>query len=114
MMSQDAGRQRLLQFLDEHIFDPVLRVSPDRVDRREAFEDAQTRTERIKRRCHACGDVDELRRLCAELMASPDGRKADRELDRLGLPTLSRLSARFGAICEQLGVAEREPLSAHP
>lgn len=110
-MPEDGARQRLLQFLDEHIFDPVLRVSPDRVDRREAFEDAQTRTERLKRRCHACRDVEELSRLCLELMRSPDGRNADRELDRLGLPTLTRLSARFGAICEQL--AGREPISSY-
>ncbi len=112
-MSQDAERQRLLQFLDEHVFDPVLRVSPDRVDRREAFEDAQARTDRIKASCHRCGSVDELRRLCITLMASPDGRRADRELDRLGLPTLSRLTGRFAAICEQLGIGGREPASAH-
>jgi len=111
-MSQDAERQRLLQFLDEHVFDPVLRTSPDRVDRREAFEDAQARTERIKARCHACPSADELRRLCVELTASADGSRAERELDRLGLPTFSRLAKPFFTLCEQLGVGSHEDLRA--
>lgn len=111
-MSQDAERQRLLQFLDEHVFDPVLRMSPDRVDRREAFEDAQARTERIRRRCQACRSAEELRRLCVELAASPDASRPDRELDRLGLPTLSRLAKHFVAMCEQLGVGAHEPAHA--
>ena len=111
-MSQDAERRRLLQFLDEHLFDPVLRTSPDRVDRREAFEDAQARTERIKARCHACHSADELRRLCVELTTSADASKAERELDRLGLPTFARLARHFLTLFEQLGVGSREGMRA--
>ena len=107
-MSQDAERRRMLQFLDEHIFDPVLRTSPDRVDRREAFEDAQTRTGRLKARCHACASADELRRLCIELTASDEDKQAERELDRLGLPTFARLGQHFLTLCEQLGVGSHE------
>ena len=111
-MAHDAERQRLLDFLDEHIFDPVLRMSPDRADRREAFEDAQARTARIKAWCHACRSAEELRRFCFEVAASRDGSKAERELDRLGLPTFSRLAAHFRALCEQLGVGAREAARA--
>lgn len=113
-MSQDAERRRMLQFLDEHIFDPVLRTSPDRVDRREAFEDAQVRTERLKARCHACASAGELRRLCIELTAATDGKKAERELDRLGLPTFARLAKPFLTLCEQLGVGSRDGMHAPP
>ncbi len=109
-MSQDAARQRLLQFLDEHVFDPVLRFPPDRVDRREEFEDAQARIERTRQSCHACRSADELRSLCLEALESPSSCKADRELDRVGLPTLSRLNGRFLALCDELGVGAGEPL----
>ena len=111
-MSQDAARQRLLEFLDEHLFDPVLRMSPDRADRREEFEDAQARTARIKARCHDCGSAQELRRWCLEALASSDGSKVDRELDRLGLPTLGRLARHFLALCDELDVGADEPMLA--
>jgi hypothetical protein len=103
-MSQGAERQLLLQFLDEHVFEPVLQHPPDRADRREAFEDAQARIERTWARCHACRSAEELRSLCIESLQSPVALRADRELDRLGLPTLSLLAARFFALCDELGV----------
>ena len=107
-MSHVAARQRLLQFLDEHVFDPVLRVSPDRVDRREEFEDAQARAARMKARCHACQTAAELRCWCSAVITSSDGWKVDRELDRLGLPTLGALGRHFLALCDELDVTAAE------
>ncbi|HEX8950397.1 MAG TPA: hypothetical protein VF945_01060 [Polyangia bacterium] len=103
-MAHDAERQALLEFLDEHIFDPVLRVSPDRVDRREAFEDAQARIARTKAYCHACRTAEDVRNLCLAAVESTGGCRADRELDRLGLPTLSRMTGRLLALCDELGI----------
>lgn len=104
-MANDA-RAELLAFLDEHAFAPVLQTPPDRVDRREAFEDAQCHTDRARRRFHACQTAAAIvDRFVVELSGDAAGR-VDRELDRLGLPTLRRLRRAFDALCERLGVRQ--------
>lgn len=107
----DEARAQLLAFLDEHAFGPVLKTSPDRVDRREEFEDAQCHTERTRRRFHACPSAAAIcERFIAEVHGS-SARRVDRELDRLGLPTLGRLQRAFEELCARLGV--RVPAQPH-
>jgi hypothetical protein len=99
------ARAELLAFLDEHAFAPVLNTSPDRVDRREEFEDAQCHTERVRRRFHACQSAAAIHdRFVAELHVDTAG-WVDRELDRLGLPTLRRLQRSFDELCARLDVS---------
>ncbi len=103
-------RQLLLQFLDEHAFNPVLTAPVDRADRREPFEDAQLRSERLRRRYHErCRTPEDIRRQFI-LDVYDTSSKLDRELDRLGLPTLPALQVAFLALCDALGVgAEEQP-----
>jgi hypothetical protein len=100
----DDARAELLAFLDEHAFAAVLNTPPDRVDRREEFEDAQCHTERVRRRFHACPSAAAVHdRFFAELHVGT-ARRVDRELDRLGLPTLRGLQRAFAELCTRLGV----------
>jgi hypothetical protein len=100
-------RQRLLDFFDTHVFRPILQASLDRVDRREAIEDAQCRTERRRSQYQACATAEEL---YAQFFADVDSssEKLDRELDRVGLPTLAILRGQFLALCHELGLGTSE------
>jgi hypothetical protein len=102
-MAPDA-RSELLAFLDEHAFAPVLNTPPDRVDRREEFEDAQCHTDRARRRFHACKSAAAIYDSFFAELHDDTAPWVDRELDRLGLPTLRRLQRAFGALCARLGV----------
>jgi hypothetical protein len=104
-MSCPDARDRLLRFLDEHAFDPVLRAPRARADRREALEDAQACIERIKRRYHEQPQsAEELRAQFLHDVASRVAEKANRELERLGLPTMPRLRRDFLRLSDELGV----------
>ena len=107
-MSGSERRQRLLDFLESHIFRPILQAPLDRVDRREAIEDAQCRTERRRIRYRACATAEEV---YAHFLADVDSSSGqlDRELDRVGLPTLAALRGQFLALCDELGLATGEP-----
>ena len=105
-MANESLRRWLLEFLDEHAFNPVLAASPDRVDRREGLEDAQTRAHWLRRRYHevcptAAAVLTQFLRDVDESSA-----RLDRELDRLGLPTLPAVRAQFLALCTRLGVGD--------
>jgi hypothetical protein len=101
-MSPNEARTRLLQFLDERAFAPVLRASREQVDRREALEDAQARADRLKRRYERYASAEEIHAQFLRDVHTPV--KCDRELDRLGLPTLPRLRRAFLRLIEELGV----------
>jgi len=101
----DDARAELLAFLDEHAFAPVLNTPPDRVDRREEFEDAQCHTDRARRRFHACKSAAAVYDRFWSEVHDGTARWVDRELDRLGLPTLRRLQSAFDELCARLSVA---------
>jgi hypothetical protein len=98
------ARAELLAFLDEHAFAPVLNTPPDRVDRREEFEDAQCHTDRARRRFHACKSAAAVYDRFFADVHDGTARWVDRELDRLGLPTLRRVQRAFDELCARLGV----------
>lgn len=104
MDDERKARRKLLQFLDEHAFNPVLRMPIEWADRREEFEDARLRTERLQRRYHErCATAASIRGLF--LLDLNDGSaRSDRELHRLGLPTLASLRVAFLELCDALGV----------
>jgi hypothetical protein len=106
MHDDREARRQLLQFLDEHAFYPVLRMPIEWADRREEFEDVRLRTERLQHRYHErCETAASVRGLF--LLDLRDGSlRADRELDRLGLPTLARLRVAFLKLCDELGVRD--------
>lgn len=98
------ARRQLLQFLDEHAFHPVFRMPIEWADRREEFEDARLRTERVRRRYHErCETAASVRALFLADLRDGSAR-SDRELDRLGLPTLAGLRVAFLKLCDALGV----------
>jgi hypothetical protein len=107
-MPNDRMRRWLLDFLDEHVFNPILTTSPGRVDRREALEDAQARADWLRRRYYErCPTAAAVRAQFLTDVGETSNR-LDRELDRLGLPTLPGARAQFLALCDQLGVGVAE------
>jgi hypothetical protein len=105
-MSSPDARDRLLRFLDEHAFDPVLRCSLAHADRREALEDAQACVERLKRQYHARWSAEAIRAQFLHDVHDDVVEKANRELERLGLPTLPRLTRDFLRLSDDLGVGD--------
>ncbi len=105
-MTADEIRRQLLQFLDEHAFNPVLAASVERADRREALEDAQCRSMRLRRRYHEAYRTPAEIRWRFLLDVRETSTKLDRELERLALPTLPSIERAFLALCDALGVDE--------
>lgn len=106
----DNLRAELLAFLDERVFEPVLSMPPARADRLEEFEDAQSHIARTRHRFHACATAAAVCDRFTVEVALGAAPWVDRELDRLGLPTLRRLERAFAELCERLGIGAQVQL----
>jgi hypothetical protein len=108
-MTQQNARERLLKFLDERAFDPILRTSPDRYSsdaQKRMLEDVKRRTESEKKRYHEnYTSAEEIRGRFLEDVHSSAAEKVNRELQKLNLPRLPDLRDEFLRLCEQAGVA---------
>jgi hypothetical protein len=109
MASNDSARDKLLRFLDQTAFDPILRAKPDKysdADRR-VLADVQRRTESEKKRYHDdYGSAREIRDRFMQDVHSSAAKKVNDELKRLGLPRLPDLQDEFLKLCEEIGVAK--------
>jgi hypothetical protein len=101
-------REKLLDFLDQKAFDPVLRASPSAYrteHERKMLEDVRQSTESEKRRFH--DDYRSARDVRDNFMSdlhSQTGKRISQELDQLNLPSLPKLREEFLDLCNQLGV----------
>jgi hypothetical protein len=107
MAADQNAREKLVQFLDQKAFDPILRASPDRYsgsdkDRLEHVKDA---TERTRQRYH--NDYTSAAEVCARFrddLSSSSAQRVQRELEQLGLPTLQDIADEFETLCRDVGV----------
>lgn len=107
MAADQNARERLVQFLDEKAFDPILRARPNRYsgNDREKLEHVKGATERTKQRYHH--DYTSAAEFCArfrEDLSSSSAQRVQRELEQLGLPTLHDIEDQVEALCRDLGV----------
>lgn len=107
MAADQNAREKLVQFLDEQAFDPILRASPDRYagNDRDKLEHVKEATERTKQRYHHdYTSAEEVRDRFRDDLSSSAAQRVQRELERLGLPTLDDVEDEFEDLCQDLGV----------
>lgn len=92
-----ATKQELLHFLDQHVFDPILKASPNRYSEtdRERLKDVQDRTKSEKERFHHYSSATEIFANYKSDLHSPTGRRVNSELEKLKLPTLPSVKDAF-------------------
>ena len=105
MASKDA-RRTLVQFLDEHAFDPVLHVSADcyPADKRSELETVQRATRREQDRFHDYDTAQEVYRMFHADLTSDAARKVHAQLEDLELPTIRHVRRDFEALANDLGI----------
>jgi hypothetical protein len=107
MAADQNAREKLVQFLDEEAFDPILRTSPDRYsgNARDRLEHVKGATERTKQRYHHdYRSAEEVRDRFRDDLSSAAAQRVQRELAQLGLPTLHDVEDEFEGLCRDLGV----------
>jgi hypothetical protein len=107
MAADQNARAKLVQFLDQKAFDPILRANPDRYSGtdKDKLEHIKGATERTQQRYHH--DYTSAEEVCArfrEDLSSSSAQRVQRELEQLGLPTLHDIEDEFDALCRDLGV----------
>lgn len=92
-----ASKEELVRFLDEHVFDPVLKASEERYSgkERDDLKFVQDRTRTEKERYHGYGSADEVKRMYKDDLNSEAARKVNDKLKELGLPRLADLRDQF-------------------
>jgi Tfp pilus assembly protein PilO len=108
MMGPDERkREELLKFLNQKVFDPILRALPEDYesqDLKRKLNDVKTRTESEKHLFHEFQTAEEVKKnYLADLDFRID-RKIDHELDELKLPSLPKVKDEFLRLCEKLRV----------
>ena len=108
MAADQNAREKLLHFLDEQAFDPILRASPERYSGnvRDKLEHVKGATDRTKQRYHYdYTSAEEIRDRFRDDLNSSAAQRVQRELEQLGLPTLHDVEDEFEDLCQDLGVA---------
>jgi hypothetical protein len=105
-MANDA-RGELVRFLDRKVFEPILHAGADRYGERdrERLERVKANTESERKRFHE--DYRSAKEVRDNYHADLSSRTADRvnrDLEKLGLPTLPSVKDEFDALSARLGV----------
>jgi hypothetical protein len=110
-MAESDAKRRLVHFLDEKAFRPVLRADPAKYPeyKRDKVKDAQRRTEDEIERFRNYGSANDVVVNFRRDLTSEPAKKVHRELHELGLPTLNDVREEFEMLAQELGVPMRCP-----
>jgi hypothetical protein len=92
-----ANKQKLLHFLDQHVFNPILRASADRysdADQRK-LKDVQDRTKSEQERFRGYQSAREVIDNYKSDLHSSTAKRVNSELEKLKLPTLPSVKDDF-------------------
>lgn len=105
-MAESEAKQKLVRFLEERAFRPVLKADASRYPegKRAKLRDVQRRTETEIERFRHYGSAEEVVTNFRRDLNSEAAKKVHRELDDLGLPTLNQVRGDFEQLAEELGV----------
>ncbi len=92
-----ANKRDLLRFLDERVFDPILKTSPDRYKQTDQMklQDVQDRTRSERDRFRHYGSAREIVDNYKSDLHSSTAKRVNRELEQLKLPTLPSVERDF-------------------
>lgn len=108
MSNDEKKRQMLLDFLDRHVFDPILHASPtdySRENQQEKLADVKRVTQSERQRFHLYyRSAAEVKENFRSDLSSKTIKEIDRELAHLNLPSLPKVKEEFYRLCNELGV----------
>lgn len=107
MAGDKEKREKLVRFLDEKAFNPILRKSADDFsgEGKRKFEDVKRSTESEKNRFHEdYKSAKEVKDNYLSDLSSSAAKKKNSELEELGLPRLPEFKEEFLNLCNDLGV----------
>lgn len=92
-----ANKEDLERFLDTHVFDPILKASPEKYSEQERddLKYVQERTKTEKQRYHNYSSAEELVRMYKDDLHSENAKPVNQRLKRLGLPCLADVRGEF-------------------
>lgn len=105
-MTERDVAHRLIDFLDEHAFGPVLAASPMRFpeEKRTELRAVQEQTRRERERFGDGASPEEIYRTYHAELEAPEARELHRRLRELDLPTLDDIRVDFEQMAGDLGV----------
>jgi hypothetical protein len=106
-MTEAAGKKKLIDFLDQKAFRPVLRARPEDYpeNKRDAVRDVQRRTETEIERFHSYGSAHDVVVNFRRDLTSEPAKKVHTELKSLGLPTIVDIRDEFEQLAQKVGAA---------
>ena len=107
MRSDDRKIEELLKFLNQKVFDPILRALPEDYeshDLKKKLNNVKRRTESEKHIFHEHQTAEEVKKNYLADLDFRTARKTDYELDELKLPSLPKVKDEFLRLCENLRV----------
>jgi hypothetical protein len=92
-----ANKAELLKFLDDHVFNPILKASPDKYSEadKKKLQDVQDRTKSEKDRFHHYGSAKDIVDNYKSDLHSSTAKRVNSELEKLKLPTLPSVEKEF-------------------
>ena len=92
-----ANKSELLKFLDERVFNPILKTSPDQYSEadQKKLKDVQDRTRSEKDRFHHYGSAKDIIDNYKSDLHSSTAKRVNSELEKLKLPTLPSVEDDF-------------------
>jgi hypothetical protein len=107
MGPDDRKREELLKFLNQKVFDPILRALPEDYkseDLKKKLNDVKKRNESEKHIFHELQTAEQVKKNYLADLDFRTARKTDYELDELKLPSLTKVKDEFLRLCEKLKV----------
>lgn len=97
-----ASKQQLLQFLDHHVFDPILHATPNKYGESDQhkLKDVQDRTRSEKDRFRGYSNAQEIIDNYKSDLHSSTAKRVNAELEKLHLPTLPSVKDEFLSLAE--------------
>ena len=92
-----ANKSELVHYLDQHVFDPILRASAGGRSghEKDELEDVQRRTETEKDRYRHYSSAEEVVRMYKDDLTSEKAKPVNAKLQRLNLPQLADVKEEF-------------------
>jgi hypothetical protein len=108
-MSRTSAKEQLVDFLERHAFQPVLRAKESSVPKgkQEELHDLQDRTKTEIERFRHYGTAEDVVTNFRRDLHSSKAREVQGRLKTLDLPTLPDVREDFEALAEKLGVKGR-------
>jgi hypothetical protein len=105
IMAEAEAKRRLVAFLEEKAFRPVLDADPDRFPeaKRDRLRDMQRRTQTEIERFRHYGSAAEVVTNFKRDLTSEPAKKVHRALKELGLPTIDDVREEFEHLADEVG-----------